>query len=82
MAGPMKHNPALMGKKLSMDKTQSKTLKRLAGYIWKGYKFRFLLVFLCIVVTSVVSAASASFVGSVFDDYISKLIGAANPDYT
>lgn len=82
MAGPMKHNPALMGKKLSMDKTQSKTLKRLAGYIWKGYKFRFLLVFLCIVVTSVVSAASASFVGSVFDDYISKLIGAANPDYS
>ena len=78
----MKHNPALMGKKLSMDKTQSKTLKRLAGYIWKGYKFRFLLVFLCIVVTSVVSAASASFVGSVFDDYISKLIGAANPDYS
>ncbi|MDD6251699.1 MAG: ABC transporter ATP-binding protein [Oscillospiraceae bacterium] len=71
-----------MGKKLSMDKTQSKTLKRLAGYIWKGYKFRFLLVFLCIVVTSVVSAASASFVGSVFDDYISKLIGAANPDYS
>ena len=78
----MKHNPALMGKKLSMDKTQSKTLKRLAGYIWKGYKFRFLLVFLCIVVTSVGSAASASFVGSVFDDYISKLIGAANPDYS
>lgn len=78
----MKHNPALMGKKLSMDKSQSKTLKRLAGYIWKGYKFRFLLVFLCIVVTSVVSAASASFVGSVFDDYISKLIGAANPDYS
>lgn len=78
----MKHNPALMGKKLSMDKTQSKTLKRLAGYIWKGYKFRFLLVFLCIVVTSIINAASASFVGSVFDDYISKLIGAANPDYS
>ncbi len=71
-----------MGKKLSMDKNQSKTLKRLAGYIWKGYKFRFLLVFLCIVVTSIVSAASASFIGSVFDNYISKLIGVANPDYS
>ncbi len=82
MAGPMKHNPAVMGKKLSMDKSQTKTLKRLAKYIWKGYKFRFLLVFLCIIVTSVVSAASASFVGSVFDNYISKLIGTANPDYS
>ncbi len=78
----MKHNPAVMGKKLSMDKNQTKTLKRLAGYIWKGYKWRFLLVFLCIVVTSIVSAASASFVGSVFDDYISKLIGAQNPDFS
>ena len=82
MAGPMRNNPANMGKKISLDKNQSKALKRLAAYIWKGYKFRFILVFLCIVVTSVVSAASASFVGSVFDKYISVLIGSANPDYS
>ena len=78
----MRNNPANMGKKISLDKNQSKALKRLAAYIWKGYKFRFILVFLCIVVTSVVSAASASFVGSVFDKYISVLIGSANPDYS
>ena len=82
MAGPMRNNPANMGKKLSLDKTQAKTLKRLASYIWKGYKFRFLLVFLCIVVSAIVSAASASFVGSVFDKYISVLITSANPDYS
>ncbi len=78
----MRNNPANMGKKISLDKNQSKALKRLVSYIWKGYKFRFILVFLCIVVTSVVSAASASFVGSVFDKYISVLIGSANPDYS
>ncbi|MDO5124120.1 MAG: ABC transporter ATP-binding protein [Eubacteriales bacterium] len=71
-----------MGKKIALDKNQAKTLKRLAGYIWKGYKFRFMLVFLCILVTSIVSAVSAKFVGTVFDDYILELIGAANPDYS
>ena len=82
MAGPMKHNPALAGKKPTMNKDQAKTLKRLMGYIWKGYKFRFILVFLCIVVTSIVSAASGSFIGSVFDDYISVLLVNNSTDYS
>lgn len=82
MAGPMKNNPAHMGKKISLDKNQTKTLKRLVSYIWKGYKWRFMLVFLCILVTSIVSAVSAKFVGNVFDDYILELIGVANPDYS
>ena len=82
MAGPMKHNPALAGKKPTMNKAQSKTLKRLLGYIWKEHKVRFLLVFLCILVTSVVSAASGSFIGTVFDDYISVLLANASTDYS
>ncbi len=82
MAGPMKNNPAVMGKKVSMNKDQSKTLKRLMGYIMSRFKYRFILVFLCIIVTAVVSALSAKFVGNVFDDYISKLLGVANPDYS
>ncbi len=82
MAGPMKHNPALAGKKPTMNKDQAKTLKRLMGYIWKEYKFRFILVFLCIVVTSIVSAASGSFIGSVFDDYISVLLVNNSTDYS
>jgi len=81
MAGPMKHNPAVMGKKPTMNKNQSKTLKRLFAYIMKRYKFRFIFVFLCIIVTSIVSALSAKFVGGVFDDYISTLIGAENPNF-
>ena len=81
MAGPMKHNPAVMGKKPSMNKEQSKTLKRLFSYIMKRYKYRFIFVFLCIIVTAVVSALSAKFIGGVFDDYISKLVGVENPDF-
>ncbi|MBQ8000046.1 MAG: ABC transporter ATP-binding protein [Ruminococcus sp.] len=82
MAGPMKNDPALVGKKPTMSKSQTKTLKRLMSYIWKGYKFRFILVFLCIVVTSIVSAASGSFIGTVFDDYISELLVSSSADYS
>ena len=78
----MRNNPANMGKKISMNKSQSKTLKRLLGYIWKGYKFRFLLVFLCIIFAAVMSAASAYFVGSVFDNYIAVMLEAENPDFS
>ncbi len=81
MAGPMKHNPAVMGKKPTMNKNQSKTLKRLFAYIMKRYKFRFIFVFLCIIVTAIVSALSAKFVGGVFDDYIKILADAKNPDF-
>ncbi len=82
MAGPMKHNPALAGKKPTMNKSQAKTLKRLLGFIWKEYKFRYALVFLCIIVTSIVSAASGSFIGTVFDDYISVLLASNSTDYS
>ncbi len=82
MAGPMRHNPALAGKKPTMNKNQAKTLKRLLGYIWKEYKFRYALVFLCIIVTSIVSAASGSFIGTVFDDYISVLLANQSTDYS
>ncbi|MBQ9742323.1 MAG: ABC transporter ATP-binding protein [Ruminococcus sp.] len=78
----MRNNPAHMGKKVSMDKNQSKTMKRLFGYIWREYKFRYLLVFLCIVTTSVVSAVSGRFIGTLFDNYIVKMLGEANPDYS
>ena len=82
MAGPMKHNPAVMGKKVSMDKNQKGTLKRLLGYIMKRYKYRFIFVFVCILITSVVSALSGKFIGGIFDDYIANLVGVQNPDFS
>ena len=83
MAGPgKKFDPALAGKKLKMDKNQGNTLKRLMGIIMKNYKFSFILVFLCIIVNAVVSAASAMFIGNVIDDYIAPLLSMTVPDYS
>ena len=81
MAGPMKHNPAHMGKKITMDKNQSKTMKRLFALIMKDYKLHFILVFLCIIVTAVVSALSGRFVGNIFDQYIAPMLKTDTPDY-
>ncbi len=82
MAGPKKYDPAVMGKKLAMDKSQGKTLKRLMSLITKPYKFSFIMVFVCILVNSVVSAASALFIGSLIDEYISPLLKMSVPDYS
>ena len=82
MAGPKKYDPALMGKKLSMDKNQGKTLKRLIGLITKKYKLSFILVFLCIIANAVVSALSALFIGNIIDDYVVPLLKMAVPDYS
>ena len=82
MAGPKKYDPALMGKKLSMDINQGKTLKRLFSLITKKYKFSFLLVFVCIIANAVVSALSALFIGNIIDDYITPLLEMHVPDYS
>ena len=82
MAGPKKYDPALMGKKLSMDKNQGKTLKRLLALITGPYKFSFIMVFVCILVNSVVSAVSAMFIGNLIDDYITPLLEMNVPDYS
>lgn len=82
MAGPKKYDPALMGKKLSMDKNQGKTLKRLLALITGPYKFSFIMVFVCILVNSVVSAVSAMFIGNLIDDYITPLLEMNIPDYS
>ena len=82
MAGVKKYDPAVMGKKLKMDKNQSKTLKRLMSYITKPYKFSFILVFVCIIVNAVVSAVSAMFIGNVIDDYVTPLLKMNVPDYS
>lgn len=82
MAGPRRYDPAVVGKKLSMDKSQGKTLKRLMGLIMGRYKLSFMLVFLCIILNAVVSAASAVFIGSIIDEYVMPLLKMSVPDYS
>lgn len=57
-----------------------KTLKRLMSYIFK-YKIRFILVFVCILVSSLANVSAPLFIGTLIDDYITPLLLEANPVY-
>ena len=58
------------------------TLKRLLGYIFKGYKLRFFVVFVCIIVNALAGVAGSMFLQELIDDYITPLIGQPQPDLT
>ncbi len=57
-----------------------KTVKRLLSYML-DYKIKFIVVTICIILTSLVSAASATAIRVLIDDYITPLIGTVNPYY-
>ena len=56
-------------------------LKRLFGYLLK-YKYRLLIVTLCIIMSSIVSVVSQLFLKKLIDDIIVPLVGETNPLYT
>lgn len=77
-----------MNKKQQMPKNHPpkpkfnfKTLARLFKYIGK-YKFKLILVFVCIAISSGASVASSLFLQTLIDDYISPLLLEANPVFT
>ena len=43
---------------------------RLMGYIKRGYKARFIIVLVCILVSAIANVAGSLFLGSLIDDYI------------
>ena len=55
---------------------------RLMGYIKRGYKARFIIVLVCILVSAIANVAGSLFLGSLIDDYITPLLGAAVPGRT
>ena len=57
------------------------TLWRLFKFVMKNYKFSFLAVAVCIVVTACTTLASTLFTRTLIDDYITPLTGQAQPDY-
>lgn len=61
-----------------MDKT---TVKRLLSYVMR-YRTRVILVFCCIVISSVANVASSLFIGILIDSYITPLLLEAAPVYT
>lgn len=58
------------------------TLRRLLHYVTRKYKWQFVFVFLCIIISSVVSVISSLFLQRLIDNYIVPLLGMENPIFT
>ena len=63
------------------DLKKDSTVFRLFRYILKNYKVNFVVVTLCIIVSSITSLASSLFTRTLIDDYITPMTAAAAPDY-
>ena len=58
------------------------TLLRLLKFVMQHYRFSFILVFACIIVSSVATLMSTLFTRTLIDDYILPLVGTASPDFS
>ena len=63
-------------------KNKKKTVKRLLGYITKGYKKQLVLVIICIILSSIAGVAGSLFLKTLIDDYITPLLSMENPVFT
>lgn len=69
-------------KKPKLSKNNIATAKRLLKYVTETYKARFILVFICIFLSSVASIAVSLSLKYMLDDFILPLIGQKSPNYT
>ena len=67
--------------KLNQSKKDSKTFKRLLGYLFK-HKLKFIFVLACIVTSALTGVASSLFLQVLIDDYISPLLLEAVPNFS
>lgn len=74
--------PQMSRAELKKSLGKGSTVWRLFGYIFKNYKWRFLVVLLCIVVSALATLASTLFTRTLIDDYITPMIGQVAPDYS
>lgn len=58
------------------------TSKRLLSYVAGTYRLQFAVVFLTIVISALAGAAGPLFLMYLIDDFITPLLGQANPDFT
>ncbi len=63
-------------------KDRKGTLLRLFRFVMQYYRFSFLLVFACIIVSSVATLMSTLFTRTLIDDYIQPLKGVDNPNFS
>ena len=73
-----------MSKKNQVDgrpQIDTKTVKRLIKLILTKYKFRLIIVFLCIIISAVVSVCQPVFIKKLIDENIIPLLGLENPNF-
>ncbi len=58
------------------------TAVRLMGYVFKGYKLRFFVVIVCILVSAIVTVVGSLFIQRLIDDFVIPLKESANSDFT
>ena len=66
----------------AVTKGTIKTAKRLLNYVFSSYKIQFIIVLICILMSSVASISVSLSLKFLLDDFIIPLIGQQNPDYT
>lgn len=68
--------------KPKLSKDTIRTAKRLLKYVTETYKFRFVLVFVCILFSSVATISVSLSLKFMLDDFIIPLIGQQTPDFS
>ena len=58
------------------------TVKRLLKMILKSYKKSLVIVFICLIISSVVSVSAPMFTKKIIDDYIVPLLSIQNPNFS
>lgn len=62
-------------------KNQMKTLKRLLDYVFKEYKFKFIIVIIFILISSLANISSTLFLKTLIDSYITPYLGQSNVNF-
>ena len=70
-----------MSEKPKKQKMNTDVLKRIMGYVFRSYKWHFLIVVVCIIITAVCTLQSTLFTRTLIDDYITPMIASGSTDF-
>ena len=74
--------PGLSRAELKKSLGKDSTVWRLFRFIFKNWKFRLIVVLVCIVVSSLATLASSLFTKTLIDDCITPMLSSASPSYS
>ncbi len=77
----MRTSPGQVYAQNEKARNRKDTLLRLLRFVMQHYRFSFIVVFACIIVSSVATLMSTLFTRTLIDDYIEPLKGVADPDF-